>query len=470
MPIVKRLLAVSLSLLVLMMNAAKAEVTFLGHSDGWLLEDIPVEVQLKADVDTHMPFDEDRVAMLTPITDTLSLRIVTGEDAGLVAIAIAGDEVLSLQYRGNEAQLSSMPDTTYTAEVEPLSVILSADVSSEGGYEALGLAPEGETLLTDGRTLLGKIPDLFELNGKKTSATTNISGIGRASYRFDYAFTKEETDALKDKLLSNCSEGWLHEIISGICFSGAQKIRMYFSAENALMRMEYNGTCGSEDDLRTVKLIYKMRYDDEMCKDYIELTSPAKKGKNKNTLTFERTLQTNKQGARVLEGSFKYTVVDNGVTSVWSGDFDLANDFTDVSDQISGKVTIQTKLNDAEKYDVIILAPSLVISGTQEAPVISGTLGITEKYASKITEHAILTIDLKRADALVWTERSQKVDLSAMDAQTLAGVQQEVAASVATTLVRPLILTMGKDAQWFFRDMSEEAIQSIIDAASTAAY
>lgn len=468
MTIIKRMLAVSLSLLILMMNAAQAELSFLVHCNGWRMDDTPVEVLLKADVDTHMPFDEDRLTMLTPITDLLSLRIVTAENAGLVAIAIAGEEKLSLQYCGNKVQLSSIPDITYTAAEDPLSMLLGADVSSDGGYEALGLAPEGESLLTDGRALLERFPVLFEANGKKTSSNTNISGIGRANYRIDYSFTKEETDELKNKLLSSCMDGWLREIIGGIVFSGEQTVRMYFSESDVLMRMEYNGSCGPEDDLRTVKLIYKMRDDDEMCKDYIELISPAKKGKNKNTLTFERTVQTNKKGARMLEGSFKYTVVDDGVTSVWSGEFDLANAFTDTSDSISGEVTLQKKLNDAEKYDVITFAPNLLISGTQEAPVISGTLGITEKYASKVTEQAVVSIDLKRADALVWTERAQTLDLSAMDAQRLAAVQQEVAASVATTLVRPLIVTMGKDAQWFFRDLPEEAIQSIIDAASTA--
>lgn len=469
MRIAKRIVAMCLSLLVLMMTAAQAEVPFLMHSDGWTLEGTPVEVLLKADVSTHMPFDDDRLAMLTPITDMLSLRLVTGEDAGLVTIAIGEEEMLSLQYRGNAVQLSTMPDITYTAESDPMSVLLGTDVSREGGYETLGLTRDGETLLVDGRVLLEKFPSVFEQNAKKTKNTTSISGYGRAAYILDFTFTAKQVEEMKANLLSSCPEGWLREIISALTFSGKQTVRMYFTADDVTLRMEYNGSCGPEDDLRTVKLVYKMRHDAEMDKDYIELTSPAKKGKDKNNLSFERTVQTNKKGARVVEGTFKYTVVDEGVTSVWSGDFGLNNAFTDSADVINGEVTIQKKLNGAEKYDAVTLAPKLTISGTEEEPVITGTLDITEKYASKVTEHALVSIDLKHADALAWVERQQTVDLSAMDEPSLIVAQQQVAASIATTLVRPLILKMGKDAQWFFRDLPEDAVQSIIDAAASAA-
>ncbi|MGN1367483.1 MAG: hypothetical protein ACI4WX_01325, partial [Aristaeellaceae bacterium] len=249
-------------------------------------------------------------------------------------------------------------------------------------------------------------------------------------------------------------------------FSCKQTVRMYFDAQDVMLRMEYNGSCGPEGDLRTVKLVYKMRHDAEMDKDYIELTSPAKKGKDKNSLSFERTIHTNQKGVRVLEGSFKYTVVDEGVLSVWNGDFALNNAFTNDADIITGEVTIEKKLDGAEKADAVTLTPTLTISGTQQEPVITGTLGITEQYAGRTTEHAIVSIDLKKADALTWTERPQTVALSALDAQALAEVQQEVAASVATALVRPLVVRLGKDAQWFFRDLPEEAIQSLIDAAA----
>ena len=232
--------------------------------------------------------------------------------------------------------------------------------------------------------------------------------------------------------------------------------------------MEYNGICGPEGELRTVKLVYKMRHDDVIDKDYIELTSPARKGKNKNNLTFERTVETNKKGERVIKGDYTYSVIKDEVSSIWKGTFDLKNAFTAEADVLSGAATFESKLNGAEKYDAITFEPQLMISGSEESPVVTGTLTVTEKYAGKVTENAVISIDLKRADALNWQERPVTVDLSAIEASALAAAQQEIAARIATTLVRPMILKLGTDAQWFFRELPAEAIQSIIDAAAGA--
>ncbi len=469
MHIIKRMLALSLSLLLLMMNAAQAEVPFLVHSNGWNLDEIPVEVQLKADVDTHMPFDDDRLAMLTPITDQLALRLVTGQDEGKVAISLAEEELLSLQYRGNEMQLSCLPGITYTAEEEPLSVLLGESVDAAGMYETLHLSPQGETLLTDGRELLNAFPTAFEAQGKKSENTTNISGYGKSAYRIDFAFTEKQLDIFKSGLLENCPAGWFREIIDGLVFSGIQTVRMYFTKEDVMTRMEYNGVCGPEGDLRTVNLVYKTRRDDVCDKDYIELTSPAKKGKNKNTLNFEREITTTKDGSRTLKGNFKYTVTKDSVTSIWNCKFDLTNAFTETTDTVTGDFSLETKLNGAEKYDAIVLEPDLTIRGSRETPVVSGNVTVTEKYAGKVTELAKVSVDLKRAEPLVWQENDLVFDLSAMEPNDLAAAQGGVSQAVATAIVRPIIIRMGADSTYFFRDLPAEAVQSIIDAAASAA-
>lgn len=463
----KRMLALCLALLVLMMTTASAEASLLVHTDGWAWE-APVEVLLKAGVETHMPYDDDRLAMLTPITDLLSLRLVTGPDEGSVTVAIGGEDTLMLQYRGNEAQLSSMPDTAYQAEDDPLSMLLGADLTNGNVYEMLGLAPEGESLLTDGRELLAAIPTAFEAYGKRTASVTTITGVGKSAYRYDYTVTAEQVGVVKDALLEICPEGWLKEIISGLTFTGKQTLRVYYTADDVMMRAEYNGGCGAADDLRTVNLVYKLRHDDVKSLDIIELTSPAKKGRNKNTLTFERIIETNKKGQQTYTASYVYTVVKDDATTIWKGDVNLLNACTDTADVISGEVYIRSKMNDSKWYDTLTLNPNLTISGTEDMPVVTGTLNYQEKHSGKVTEKALISMELKPAGPLAWADCSTKVDLSQLSAEELAAVQQDVAASVATALVRPLILKMGADAEWFFRELPESVVQSIIDAAGAA--
>ena len=465
---VKRLLALCLALFILMMTTAMAEVPFLVHSQGWQMDNTPVEVVLKAAVEAHQPFDKDRVAMLIPITDLLSLRLVTGEDEGSVAISIGEEEALALQYNGNEVQLSCMPDVTYSAQSDPMTALLGGDMVSLSGYEALKLSPDGETLLTDGKALLAQIPAAFEDNGKRTKTDTNISGYGKSAYRMDYTIAATKVEGMKETLLSICPEGWLKEIISGLTFNGKQTLRVYYTAQDEIVRIEYNGTCGPEGDLRTVKLVGRFRSDEDVEKDFLELTSPAKKGKNKNNLNFERVVETNKKGARVVSGSYKYTVTKDGVTSTWNGEFNLQNTFTDGADVITGDATFTTKLNGAERADAITFTPAIKISGTQEDPVVEREVNIVQKAGSKVAEQAKITLTLQRAEPIVWRNNSHVVDLTAMDETTLTAVRQEVAAAVATSIVRPLINLMGKDAEWFFREMPEDAVQSIIDAAAGA--
>ncbi len=470
MRIARRIAAICLSLLVLMMNAAHAEVPFLVFSAGWNLEDTPIEVQLKADVDTHMPFDDDRLATLTPITDMLSMRLVAGKDQGSVTIAIAEQEVLSLQYKEDAIQLSSLPDVTFTAQENPLDLLLGSDVSVGGGYEALGLNREGESLLTDGRALLAQIPTVFESYGKRTKTDTNISGYGRSAYRYDYTVAAAKADEVQSLLLSVCPEGWLREIIGGLTFSGKQTLRMYFDGNDVLLRAEYNGSCGPADDLRTVKLVIRTRHDDEMDKDYLELTSPAKKGKDKNNLTFERVVQTNKQGERMVEGNFTYTVTKAGVTSIQKAEFALNNAFSDASDVITGSVTFENKLDGAEKYTSMTCKPEITISGSESAPQIAGTLTVTEEYAGRTTEHAVITLELQSSEGIEWEDRTQTVDLCILDTEELAAVHQQVASSMATAIVHPLIVMMGEEAVWFFRELPEDAVQTIIEMAEMPVY
>jgi len=463
----KRLMAVCLMLMLLMASAATAEVPFLVHSQGWDVDGVPVEVQLSAKVTAHQPFDEDRLAMLTPITDMLSLRLVTGEDQGRVTIAIGGEDALSMQYQGNEMQLSCMPHVTYTAQDDPVAALLGSTAVSGGLYEALNLSPDGESLLVDGKALLAEIPAAFEEQGRKTKTDVNISGYGKSTYRIDYTVAAGKIDQMQETLLSICPEGWLKEIVAGLTFSGKQTLRVYFTAQDEIVRIEYNGICGSEGDLRTVKLVGRFRNDEETQKDYLELTSPAKKGKNKNNLTFERVYETSKKSARVVRGSYKYTKTAGDVTSTWSGEFNLSNAYSAEADVISGQASFVSKLNGAEYNDTIILAPMLTISGSEDEPSLEGEIAVTRKAGSKVAEQAEISVALKRTEPLIWMEREYVADLSGADDASLAAFRSEAENAIAASLVRPLIVRMGKDGEWFFRDIPEEAVQSIIDAANS---
>ncbi len=461
---IRRGLAFCLVLLMLL-SAALAEVPFLRHTAGWTLEGLPLEVTLSADVISCMPYDEERVAMLRQVTDQLSMRLRTGRDEGSVGIFVGETEALTLAYRGDAVQLSCIPEMAFVSQAGAMDMLLGA--STEVGTP-FGLSSDAETLLEDGWALLLALEGPLEGYGPRKNVRTTITDMGLARSCTDYTIPAADAELLKQMLLDNCPEGRLREIISGLTFSGRQTLRVYRTEDGVPLRMEYNGTCGPEGDLRKVRLLWRMRRDDVAHRDEVTLTSPAKSGTNKNTLEFTRVISRDKQGALVMEGSFTYTVTADRQTTTRKGSFTLVNSFTDTADVITGEVTLQQKLPGEDAFTGLMFVPEMTLSGTADAPVYTGTLAVSTLLGKDVLDSAVIHIDLHLNTTSSWEPREESLDMDQLTAEELTALQADVARGVAEAIVRPLIVLLGADADWFFRDMLPEQVERITDAASPA--
>ena len=462
----KKLTALVLTVLMLL-SAALAEAPFLRHTEGWTLEGTPLLMRLSARVSAHQPYDDERLAMLTELLDRLSLRVTTGQDEGSVSIFVGSTEALTLAYLDDAVQLSCIPHAAFRADEDAMGLLLGGSTAVGAPY---GLRGDAESLLDDGWTLLNALLPEIEKYGNRKNVKTNITDMGLARTCTDYTVPKGDTELLRETLLRLCPDGWLKEIVVGLTFSGKQTLRVYLTEDGMPLRMEWNGTAGPEGNLRTVKLVWRMRRDDVAHRDEVTLTSPAKTGTNKNNLTFERVISTNKQGAVEMEGSFTYTVTADKLTTTRKGEFELTNAFTEDADVLTGSVTLQQKLPGEDAFSGLTFTPDLTIAGTQEEPEITGSLGVTGLLGKNVLEDAKLNVSITRNEDSHWESREEIVDLSAMTAEELAQLQADVQMEVAGALVRPLIILMGGEADWFFRDMSPEQIQRVTDAANTVVF
>ena len=467
MRFIRRGLALILSLLMLLMMlpVAAAEVPFLQHEEAWmpLLSGMPVEAVITADVTSCMPYDEERLAMLRQVTDELTMRIRTSGEVGSVTILVGATEAMTMAVRGREAQLSFMSQLSFAAGDDPMGKLLGGSTAFSMPY---GLSAEAETLLEDGWTLLLALEEPLAEYGKRKNVRTTITDMGLARTCTDYTISANKVDVLLPMLLDNCPDGWLREILSGLTFSGKQTLRVYRDENGVPLRMEYNGTCGLEGNLRTVKLVWRMRRDDVAYRDEVTLTSPAKSGTNKNNLEFERVLTKNKQGAWELEGSFTYTVVADRQTTTRKGDFSLVNAATDSADVVTGEVTLQQKLPGQDAFDGVRIAPEMTLSAENGSPVITGSVTVSTLNGKDVLDSAVLHIDMYPFAGVIWQEREEVIDLDQLSAEELAVLQADVTYGAAVSLVRPLIMLLGDTADWFFRDMLPEQIQRITDAAN----
>lgn len=462
---IRRGIALILSMLLILSTAA-AEIPFLQHAAGWTLEGVPLEVILSANVISLMPYDEDRLAMLKPVTDALSLRIRTGENEGSVTILVGRSEALTMAYRENQTQLSCIPELAFTSQEDPMGMLLGGSTAATAPY---GLRDDGESLLDDGWELLVASEQFLEPYGVRKNVKTNITDMGLARSCTDYTVQKGSVEEMKQLLLENCPEGWLRDIISGMTFSGKQTLRVYRDENGIPLRMEYNGTCGPEGNLRTVKLVWRLRRDD-IRRDEITLTSPAKTGTNKNNLEFTRVVSRNKQNELVVEGEFTYTVTLDKQTTTRKGEFSLTNAGSETVDVITGSMTLQQKAPGEDSFSGICFEPELTLSGTQEDPRINGSLKVSTLNGKNVLDCASIYIDLRRGEGVDWTEAENIIDMDALSPEEMEALRSDAARGVAASLIRPLIILLGEDADWFFRDMLPEQIKKITDAANAVVY
>lgn len=450
--------------LLLLVTSAAAEAPFLRHADDWVLDRIPLEAVLSAEVTSLLPYDETRSAMLADVLDQLSLHLVTGEDEGSVTIRVGMTDALKMSYQGDAVQLSCIPDMYFTASEDPMGVLLGETTAGTGIY---GLRADAETLLDDGWVLLNALLPELEDYADRRNVKTNITDMGLARTCTDFTIPKNQAESISEILLTLCPDGWLHDMIATLTFSGKQTLRVYQTEAGVPLRAEYNGTCGPEDNLRTVKLIWRMRRDETAHRDEVTLTSPAKSGGNKNTLEFERIIQTGKNGVLEMEGSFTYTVTADKQTTSLKAEFDLTNAFNEEEDVISGTVTFQRKLPGESVWTGMRFTPSLMLGGTSAAPRITGVLGYEGLNGKNVAEAAKIHLTVTSGQETAWIPMEEYIDLDLLSDVELAALQSDVSTAITTSLVRPLIILMGGSADWFFQDMPQDAVQEIVDAANT---
>lgn len=447
-----------------LVTSACAEVDFLQHAAEWSLTAVPVEVQLSADVMTHMPYDDDRLAMLKQITDVLRLKLITGQDEGSVTVYVGNSEALTLAYLDNAVQLSCIPDYGFTTSDDPLGMLLGSGTSDMSLYSLSG---DKEALLDDGWTLLNAVSPAFDDYADRRNVKTSITDMGTARSCTDYTIPQSKTEEMKTLLLSLCPAGELYGIIENLEFSGRQTLRVYRTADELPLRMEYNGNCGIAGNMRKVKLVWRMRRDDVAYRDEISLTSPAVSGTNKNNLEFSRVLSTGKDGVIELEGSFTYTVTAEKQTTTTKGEFELSNACTADSDVITGTATFQQKGPEDEYYNGLSFEPDVTISGSADEPVISGSVLVSGLYGKNTVEQARLAVSLKRSEDSMWESREEMIDLDALTDDQLQSLRESVSSSIATAIVRPLIILLNDSAEWFFREMPQDAVDGVVDAAGS---
>lgn len=455
-------------LLVLMMLApcALAEVPLLQAASDWDLANTPLSVTLSISLQAHAPFDETRTAMLDRVLAPLSLNLYAAREESGVSVLMNGDDLLTMAQKGDAVQFSCMPNVSYASQDGSALDLLLGTTADALDFRAI----DGtfEKWIDDGWVLSNAILEPFADYGKRKSVKTTIKDMGLARSCTDYTVSKSKLDEMQQTLLSLCPEGELHDLIASLTFSGTQKLRVYRTEDEVPLRVEYNGVCGVDGKLRTVKLVWRTKRESGETRDEITLTSPAKSGSDKNTLTFER-IMTFSSSKITMQGTCSYKVTANKQTTQTDVKFDLTNRLENDSDNVSGSVSIKRLLPDESYATTRTITPNVVLSGNAEAPQIGGTIGYQEEKRYGTTEQCVVSVQAARANSSLWKDTAATMDVSTLSADALQNLRSQLSGAIATAIVRPLIQVLStEDAAFFFYEMSDEDIQTIRQAAESA--
>lgn len=426
------------------------------------LEEKPLSVTLTVDVAAHMPFDETRCGQLNVLLRHLSMSLnyqqIEQEDWSRMAILVDGQEAVSIAQRSSDArtetQFSSLPGRTFITSSAAIALGGEADLS------IFGLDGSEREWLDAGYALIGAISEPLSDWEKQTTIKTKIADMGTAAVKQVYTVPKEDASGLSDTLAALCPEGRLRTLLSGLLFSGKQSLTLWRDAENAVLRLEYKGRCGrSEDELRNVTLVWRMCRTGEAERDDLTLKSPAVKGTDSNTLSFEHSLTTDGTKSD-LKAKFSYTTVSAKKKTTLSGEASLTGEAAEDGGTLTGKVSIKRMLPGAEHAEQVVLSPQVLFSGDKLSPRAEGTVRVQTYRGSDPQEDATIGATVSVGEFFSWEMEQNQI---VVDDQKGEALMTEAASAAVAALIRPLVLLPEEDTLYLSAGLS--GWQTIVEAA-----
>ncbi|MGN0973043.1 MAG: hypothetical protein ACI4OY_13880 [Aristaeellaceae bacterium] len=451
---------------------ALADARLVPEMAGVYLASEPLEIDLSVDVQAHMPFDDTRTeqlnAMLRHVSLSMQYQSLGGETWSRLAVLMDGDEVMAVHQRQTDTveqvRFSFLPGTSYEWPAGSGCSLLS--LLGGGEDETLPVSLDGgeESWLEDGRTLLDALTDAMPDNVRTSNISTTINGMGKAVKKQILTIPSSDTEGLGELLAGYVPEGRLKALLERLIFSGKQTVTLWRNAEGGILRANYAGNAGvSQEDLREVSLVWRMRRDDAQVLDDLTLRTPRVKGSGRNNVVLTRTLKE-EDGQSTLEVSLRYEVLDGGVKTVLTGAADLTRTSGEDGARLAGEVSLQTQTGE-ESADKLVLTPDVVLTPGTEAPLAQGTVGVARYTGSSLKEQADVSVTVRLNDWMVWELQPNVIQVNEGN---IDSIRRRIQQESTVALVRRLVLLPQEDTAFLSAGLEPDVWQQIVDAAQSA--
>ena len=466
--VIRCLLAALMAMMLCM--GAMADAAFIPEMQTWDWYKQPVEVTLGADVQTHMPYDENRTGQLNALLKHMNLRIHLQQSGGQrwnsMTLLLDGQDVLKIMQREmpgkTEAQFSSMPHTTYVWNQEA-----GIDLNTLLGGTTSELWVDGSEAawLDDALKLFDALPQAFMQHLKDAKHLTKVEGMGDAVRRQTLIIPQNALDGLGEKLAALCPEGRLKLALETAVFSGKQTVNILRDEQGGILRIEWVGNAGLRgDELRQVSLVWRLKRAENESKDDLTFKAPYVRGSGRDNMTLQRTITVDGDQAQ-MQGKMVTNTLVKGPKCVMTTEFNLVRTLEDGHSRVNGEVNVQRQIGDEKDYDRIVLQPDVTFAGTADAPVLEGAVTVSQYRSKSLTDQAKITLRVKAAEWLRWELRSSQVRL---DETNRYETMQRLINGMTVDLVRRLVLLPEEDTLFLSADLDPAVWAQIVQAAQSA--
>ena len=469
----RRLIGAALAVLMCLCLCAPAmaDASLVPELAGIYLESEPLEIDISVDVQAHMPFDDTRTAQLNAMLGHLSLRVqyqsLGGETWSRLAVLADDDEVMAVHQRQTDsveqARFSFLPQTTYEWDAGS-GISLQALLGGGESVAPWGLDGSEGAWLEDALTLFDALPDLMPDHVKTTSVSTTITGMGKAVKKQVLTIPSAEVDGLGILLAGQVPEGKLQTLLAGLQFSGKQTVSLWRNADGKIIRADYAGNAGvSQEDLREVSLVWRMRRDDSQVLDNLTLRTPRVKGSGRNNVVLTRTLKEDGDQS-TLDVSLRYEVLAGGVKTVLTGTADLKRKAEDDGAHLTGEISLQQQVGE-DSAEKLVLTPGVILTPGSDAAVAAGKIGVACYVGKSLKEQADVHLEVRLNDWMSW---ELQPNVLRVDAGSIDGISRRILQEATVALVRRLVLLPGEDAAFLSAGLDPDVWQQVVEAAQSA--
>ena len=443
-------------------SALAIENAFFGL-DQLQAEEEPIRLLLGVDLESVLPFDENRSQQLSRLLKyvRLDLRVLDGGEEKQEAIRLLVDEdaLTVCQVRQGEIgrlQSDLLPGEMLTSPDDDLIGLLFGERQD---LPFLWADPDQSAWLTELYGAAEALPEAFAAYASTKNVQATVKGMGIARTKTTVSVPKE-MEAGFGETLAGAASGSLRMLIRSLTFSGKQTFTLLRDEAGGLIKVTYSGKCGSgAEPLRTVSFTWTLKRSGTEDKDTLSVTSPAAKGKDRDTLSFTR-VETQAEGRHSLQLSWSWSSVRGSGRKTQKAEADLQES----EGSLTGTVILSETPEGKDPETVSLrLEPTL-----RRSDGIDGTVSFLLKYGKRQAAAGSLNLSLLSGEMPAWNSSASPTDLAGASKETLQSLQDRLNGALAGWLVRRLVLLPEEDTLYLSADLPPEVWTAIREEAREA--